>query len=207
MDTSELYTADQPTQQPAKTGWKITFNSPVILIFAALCLIATVLNYITGGFSNQLLFMTYHSSLANPLTYVRFFTHAIGHGGWEHLMGNMAYVLLLGPLLEEKYGSKTILAVMAVTAFACAIVNYLFFPTTALCGASGIVFAFILLSSVTSMREGEIPLTFILVAVIFLGQQIFTGIFVQDNVSNLSHIIGGVVGGVAGFALCKPRAK
>ena len=206
MDTSELYTADQPAQ-PAKKGWKITFNSPVILIFAALCLIATVLNYITGGFSNQLLFMTYHSSLANPLTYVRFFTHAIGHGGWEHLMGNMAYVLLLGPLLEEKYGSKTILAVMAVTAFACAIVNYLFFPTTALCGASGIVFAFILLSSVTSMREGEIPLTFILVAVIFLGQQIFTGIFVQDNVSNLSHIIGGVVGGIAGFALCKPRAK
>ena len=207
MNISELFTTDRTTRPTTKKGWKITLNSPVILIFAALCLVATILNYATGGFSNQLLFMTYHSSLTDPLTYVRFFTHAIGHVGWEHLMGNMAYVLLLGPLLEEKYGSKTILGVMAITAFACALVNYLLFPNTALCGASGIVFAFILLSSVTGMREGEIPLTFILVAVIFLGQQIFTGIFVADNVSNLSHIIGGVVGGIAGFALCKPRSK
>lgn len=41
---------------------KITFNSPIILGFAAICLIATILNYITLGISNELLFMTYHSS-------------------------------------------------------------------------------------------------------------------------------------------------
>ena len=63
------------------------------------------------------------------------------------------------------------------------------------------VFAFILLSSVTSFKEGEIPLTFILVAVIYLGQQIFEGIFAQDNISNMAHIIGGIVGAVMGFLL------
>ena len=61
-------------------------------------------------------------------------------------------------------------------------------------------FAFILLSSFTGFREGEIPLTVILVAVIFLGQQIYEGIVVQDNISNMAHILGGIVGGIIGFS-------
>jgi len=71
----------------------------------------------------------------------------------------------------------------------------------ALCGASGVVFAFILLVSFTNVREGEIPITVILVALIFIGQQVYEGIFLRDNVSNLSHILGGVVGAVAGYKL------
>ena len=68
---------------------------------------------------------------------------------------------------------------------------------------SGICFAFILLSSFISLREGEIPLTVILVAVIFLGQQIHEGIVVQDNISNIAHVIGGIIGGIIGFSLNK----
>ncbi|MBR0410444.1 MAG: hypothetical protein IJI25_05505 [Eubacterium sp.] len=62
-------------------------------------------------------------------------------------------------------------------------------------------FAFILLTSFTGFREGELPVTVILVAVIFLGQQIYEGLFVDDNVSNLSHILGGVIGAFAGYIL------
>ena len=61
--------------------------------------------------------------------------------------------------------------------------------------------AFILLTAFAEVREGEIPLTFILVAVIYLGQQIWDGITVKDDISNLSHIIGGLVGGGAGWVL------
>ena len=57
---------------------------------------------------------------------------------------------------------------IAITAFITSFVNYIFFPSVALCGASGVVFAFILLSSFTSFKEGEIPITFILVAVFFM---------------------------------------
>ena len=181
--------------------WKITLNAPLVLAFAALCLVATALGALTNDASTRLLFSTYHSSLADPLTYVRAFTHVFGHSGWEHLVSNMAYVLLLGPLLEEKYGWRTLLGVMLVTALACSLVNYVFFPNQALLGASGIVFAFILLGSVTSAQLGEIPLTFVLVALIFLGQQIYEGVFMADSVSQLSHIIGGIVGAAAGFFL------
>lgn len=182
---------------------KITFNSPVVLGFIFLSLAVLILGFVTLGKSNELLFMTYHSALSNPLTYVRFFTHVLGHSSWEHYIGNAAYILLLGPLLEEKYGSKKLLQVIIITAVVTGLVNYILFPNVALCGASGVVFAFILLTSFTSFKNGEIPLTFILVAVIFLGQQVYEGVFIQDNISNLSHVLGGIIGSIVGFKLNK----
>ena len=184
---------------------KITFNSPVVLGFIFVSLVVLVLGFATLGKSNALLFMTYHSSLSNPLTYVRFFTHVLGHSGWEHYIGNAAYILLLGPMLEEKYGSKKLLQVIVITALVTGLMDYILFPNVALCGASGVVFAFILLTSFTSFKNGEIPLTFILVAVIFLGQQVYEGVFLQDNISNLSHVMGGIIGSVVGYRLNKKR--
>jgi len=182
---------------------KITYNSPVVLTFVLICLVALVLGMLTHGTTTEMLFMTYHSSLKNPMTYVRFFTHVFGHSGWEHFINNAAYLLLLGPMLEEKYGSRTLEEIIAITALATGLVNYIFFPTVALCGASGVVFAFIILASFTGFRDGEIPLTFILVAVIYIGQQILEGIVVTDNISNMAHIVGGLIGGLVGYVLNK----
>ena len=186
-----------------KKKLKITFNAPVVQSLAAISFVATLLNYVTGGASGRVLFMTYHSPLSSPMTWIRAFTHIFGHADWTHLIGNMSYLLLLGPMLEEKYSSQTLAGVIAVTAVVTSVVNYIFFPGIALCGASGVVFAFILLSSFTEFREGEIPVTFILVAVFFLGQQIYDGITVQDNISNMAHIVGGIIGGLLGYGLNK----
>lgn len=185
------------------SGFRITFNAPVVLIYVALCFIATILGIVSQGALTTLLFRTYHSSLADPLTYVRFFTSCIGHSGWEHFIGNATFLLLLGPMLEERYGSRTLVEIIVLTAFVTSVFHYIFFPNVALCGASGVVFAFILLSSFAGFREGEIPLTFIIMALIYFGGQIYDGLFVQDNVSNLGHIIGGLVGATAGFLLNK----
>lgn len=181
--------------------FRITFNAPVVLSMVTLSFAATLLNYVTAGVSGRLLFMTYHSPLLSPMTWIRAYTYIFGHADWEHLIGNMSYLLLLGPMLEEKYSSQTLTVVIAVTALGTSLINYIFFPTVALCGASGVVFAFILLSSFTGFREGEIPLTFILVAVFFIGQQIWDGITVRDNISNMAHIVGGVIGGILGYEL------
>lgn len=184
-----------------KKKLRITFNASVVLSLVAISAIATLLNYLTAGVSGKLVFMTYHSALLSPMTWIRAFTHIFGHADWAHLIGNMSYLLLLGPMLEEKYSSQTLAAVIAITAFGTSLVNYIFFPQVALCGASGVVFAFILLSSFTSFKEGEIPITFILVAVFFIGQQIYEGITVHDNISNMAHIVGGIIGGFLGYGL------
>ena len=126
---------------------KISFNAPVTLGIFLICFVVTIIGITTHGRSTQFLFMTYHSSLANPLTYLRFFTHIFGHDGINHFIGNATYLLLLGPLLEEKYGSMNLIKMVCVTAFITGIINYVVSPNTALCGASGIVFAFIVFSS------------------------------------------------------------
>ena len=194
---------DQEDKFMKKTRLRITFNAPIILCLVTISFVATLLNYITAGISNKVLFMTYHSDLLSPMTWVRAFTHIFGHADWEHLIGNMSYLLLLGPMLEEKYTSQTLAGIIAITAFGTSLINYIFFPSVALCGASGVVFAFILLSSFTGFKDGEIPITFILVAVFFIGQQIWDGITVQDNISNIAHIVGGIIGSVLGYGLNK----
>lgn len=186
-----------------KKKFRITFNAPVVLGLIFICFAATLLGEITKGRSTALFFMTYHSSLLNPLTYIRFITHVFGHAGWEHFIGNATYLLLLGPVLEKKYKSRTLIEIIIITALVTGIINYIFFPNIALCGASGIVFAFIILASFTGFKDGEIPLTFILVATIYIGQQIYDGITVNDNVSQMAHITGGLVGSITGYILNK----
>ncbi|MBP5608248.1 MAG: rhomboid family intramembrane serine protease [Lachnospiraceae bacterium] len=190
-----------------KKKLKVSINAPVVLTFALACFIALILGFVTGGFLTKLLFMTYHTDGFAVLDLLRLFTHVLGHSGWDHFIGNMAFILLLGPILEEKYGSFKVLEVILVTAFVTSVINSFFFPTVALCGASGVVFAFILMTSYTSFKEGEIPLSFILVAFIYIGKEIFQGLFEMDNISNLSHIVGGIVGGIVGYLLNKKPGK
>ena len=188
-----------------KNRFRIYMNAPITIGFAAICILALCLSYLTDEKSTALLFSTYHSSLLDPLTYIRLICHVFGHISINHLVSNMLYILLLGPMLEEKYTAPVLIEVIAVTAVITGLINYVFFWQYALCGASGVVFAFILMSSFTSFKEGEIPLTFILVAVFYIGQQIVQGIAINDNVSNMAHIIGGVVGGAMGYALNRKK--
>ena len=182
-------------------GLKISFNAPVVLGFMVLCVAAQVLNIVTGGTANRLFFSVYRSRLTDPLAWVRCVGHIFGHADWNHLINNMMYILILGPMLEEKYGSADLVVVMLATAIITGIVNMIFFPNVALLGASGVVFAFILLSSITATDGESIPVTFILVALIYLGQQVYECLFVADNISQLGHIVGGAVGSGLGFVM------
>ena len=187
----------------ARKKLRISYNAPVILTFVLLCFAATVVGLVTGHEATKLVFSVYRSSFADPLTYVRLLGHTLGHSGLDHFVGNAMLLLLLGPMLEEKYGSAMMLKVILFTALFTGIIHSLLWANVMLCGASGVVFACIILSSFTAFKNGEIPLTFVLVAAIYIGQEIFSGVFVQDNVSNLTHILGGIVGGGFGYLLNK----
>lgn len=185
---------------------RISFNSPAILGFTLICLAALVLDRITNGLTNHLFFSVYRASLLDPLTYFRFIGHAFGHAGWSHFIGNFMMILIVGPLLEEKYGTVDMICIIITTALITGLANFILFPNVAVLGASGVLFAFILLSSFTSFKEGTIPLTFILIAILYIGENIFSALFIKDNVSNFSHILGGIVGAYLGYNI-KPRKK
>ena len=197
------YKKTYSSSSSSKPKLKIVINAPVVLTFSAICVLALILDKATKQNSTALLFSVYRSSLTNPLTYLRFFGHVFGHMNIEHLTGNLMTLLILGPILEDRYGGKTLTLIIAITALVTGVASFILFPNVALMGASGVVFAFILLASFTSFKDREIPLTFILVAVLYLGQQIYQGIFVDDNVSQFTHILGGITGTIIGYNLNK----
>ena len=89
---------------------RIHYNSPVILTLTFLFFFAFVLDYVTAKSSTRLLFSIYRGSLLDIFFYVRLFGYVLGHLDWEHLIANILWILVLGPMLEEKYGSKQITA-------------------------------------------------------------------------------------------------
>ncbi len=184
---------------------RIQYNSPVALTFAVISFAALVLSWVLGDAVMQKFFCVYRASLYDPLTYLRFFTHVLGHGGWDHYIGNMLLLLVLGPTLEEKYGSRSLLISIVVTAFVSGLVQFIFFPDTALLGASGIVFMMIVMSSLAGMKGNGIPMTLIFVAVFYIGGEIVDALTVKDNVSQLTHIVGGICGAVLGYVLSRRK--
>ena len=195
--TANEYNSEIEGDESMKFLKKFQYNSPIILTFALISLVSLLLGYITHNRSTQLIFCVYPSSLLNPLTYIRAFTHVLGHADLSHYASNMMMLLLLGPILEEKYGSKLMVGMIVITALVTGIINNIFF-STALLGASGIVFMMIILASMASAQQGRIPLTFIVILIIYLGQEVVAGFSIKDNVSQLTHIIGGLCGAVFG---------
>ena len=169
-------------------------NDPVILGFLFIYLLSLVLVFLTSKTSTTAVFSVYRASLLDPLTYVRFFGHVFGHAGMSHFFSNMLLLLVVGPPLEKLYGSRTIAVGIAATALVTGLLQFVFFPHTLLLGASGVVFMLIMLSSFSGAKAGQIPVTLILVALMYLGQEVYSIFFIRDNVANLIHIVGGICG-------------
>jgi len=182
---------------------KLKFNSPVILTFSLICVAVFFLDKIMVG-TLMPYFTLGHVSASNPISLMTLFTHVLGHASIEHLIGNLTFILLLGPIVEEKYGDRRTLMMMIITAFMTGLLNVLFFHT-GLMGASGIVFMLILLVSFTNTKSGEIPVTFILVALLFIGKEVIQSLS-ADQISQFAHIIGGVCGSFFGFVNRPGRA-
>jgi membrane associated rhomboid family serine protease len=106
-------------------------------------------------------------------------------------------ILLVGPLLEEKYGSGTLLEMIFITAITTALLNAFLFSNS-LIGGSGIAFMLILLSSFSNIKSKEIPLTFIIIATLYIGSEIISTLKV-DRISQFSHLAGGFIGAGYGF--------
>ena len=95
--------------------FNIKYNSLLILTYFFISLFVLILGKITKGKTDELFFTCRRSSLANPLTYIRLFTHSLGHSGWNHFMNNFLYILLIGPMMEEKFGTIPLLKMMIIT--------------------------------------------------------------------------------------------
>lgn len=136
-------------------------------------------------------------TLSDPLMYIRLFSYILGHANWVHLISNYSIILLVGPILEEKYSPARIIFFICITSVVTALLNMLL-TSSSILGASGIVFMMILLVSISSSKAGDIPLSFILIAMLYLSGEVIN-MFANDSISQLAHIGGAICGSIFGF--------
>jgi len=180
-----------------KRNFAIDLNSPVILWLTIIALAVLIIDLITP-INMVMLFGARRTSFFDPMQYVRLFTHVLVHSNISHYVGNFMMILAIGPMVEEKYGSSRLVLAIVITAFITGLFKVLLFPGVVLVGASGIVFMLILMASFTNIKQGRLPITVVLVAALYIGNEIMLGLFTVDNVSRISHIIGGICGAVFG---------
>lgn len=181
----------------------IVFNAPVTLTFSLLCLsvmliqekmgILPVIFQSAGCQSSAFAF-----NWRNPADYASLLLHVFGHSDWNQLTGNLAFILLLGPSLEDRFGSGLLALMIAMTAFVTATINACFIPSVIM-GTSGTVFMMILLSSFTTIDKAKIPLTFILLCIAFLSRLFLGATAEASSAAAVAHIAGGLCGGVIGY--------
>ncbi|MBQ9205820.1 MAG: rhomboid family intramembrane serine protease [Treponema sp.] len=204
-----------------KKKLKVTYNAPVTLTFAILCVVILLMNdFLLGKHLIPALFTAparigtkgtvgeiikdVGFNYKSVLDYFRLFLHIFGHTDWNHLLGNFSFILLLGPLMEERYGSKMVALMFVVTAFVTGVINVCLIPHPLL-GASGIVFMLIVLASITTLDKNVIPLSFIFVVAIYLGRELINAPK-SENIATVAHIAGGLCGSLFGFMVA-PKAK
>ena len=177
----------------------IQYNAPVTLTFALLSLLALLLGRITGGWTAQNLFVVFRAPLTDLLTYPRLFLHVLGHTDFASCAASIVMILVVGPAAEERFSSRRVLLAILLTALVTSLVLWFFFPNDRLMGASGVAFMLIVLSAFSGARGGVIPLTLVLVLILYLGTEIAQAVTGTAGLVQLTHIAGGLVGVVLGL--------
>lgn len=175
---------------------KITFNAPFTIYFALVAFLTLLIARGNNDF-NDAIVLNGTVQLTNWKWFVGLISYPLAHANFQHLLGNFSIILLLGPILENKYGWKRLLTFSLITCLLTAILHIAFWDI-GLLGASGIAFMFIILSSLLHIKGNEIPITFILVTLLYLGQEVLAS-FQDDKISHFAHIAGGLTGIYFGY--------
>lgn len=209
----------------AKKKLSVSYDAPITLSFIFISTILFVLNkYVFKDLLAQKALICFGTAgnasfdYSSPLSYIRIIAHIFYAASWNQLLTNATFILLLGPVLEERYGS----IVIGLTFFLSSLVSGVLatFSTTTLSGPSGIIFMLILLNTITSLEKKNLSLSSILIFVLYAAFTLYEGfqnnasmfsgnpfiIFCKSNISTLMNLIAGLVGSLAGF-LTAPKAS
>ncbi len=175
-----------------------SYNSVVILSYFFVCLLVLILNTITRDRINNFLVFR-RGSLLNPMTYIRLVASGLCHKDWSHFRNNFITILLIGPLLEEKYGSVNLIYMLLITTFISSLVHLFIYDSGAI-GASDNVYMLIVLCSIVNITDGKIPITLVLIVLFYIVDEVIKQFSnKKDNISHDSHLVGAVCGFIYGY--------
>lgn len=194
---------------------KVAYDAPVTLTFVIVSAIIFLLNILlaksgkAGGLEKIFASPTSQAGVlpfipSAPLSYVRllFYIFGVAAGGASLLFTNLILIMLLGPAMEERYGSVIIGIMIFVSALFAGVLNACFCENS-LVGAVPLVSMMIFLNAFMSFSKKKFPLSFAAVMVLFVLLQIFSG---AGAVQIIICIAGGLCGSLFAF-LTSPKVK
>lgn len=224
-----------------KSKLHLKYDSPVTLTFVLLStLILALDSFALKGFLTTNIFICHGSKAVgniaafdykNFLDYLRLFTHTLGSSGWQSLLANSTFILLLGPTLEERYGSPILLLMIVLTSLVGGVLNACLVPFFT-SGSQSIVFMMICLAAITAFSKKEVPLSWIIVFALYFalklcssysdfsssnstsfsfsstsgGKKIDFIEFLTLNLNTFTSLAAGIVGSLFGF-LVSPKKR
>ncbi len=196
-------------------GLKFIYDAPATLTFAFICIILFILDslLLKGQLSHNYLISPTTAAgkmpfmASNPLSYLRLVLYSFGAASASTLVCNMIFVLLLGPSMEERYGTVVIAIMMAVCILFSGVLTACF-SKTSLTGSSAVIFMMIFLNSFVSLSKKKIPVSFVVVFFLFIFREIFDleNASLADGIKIIINIAGGLCGSLFAF-LTSPKAK
>lgn len=127
----------------------------------------------------------------NPLT------TAFIHSGKDHYLGNIMLFLLLSPIVEEKFGKLNYLAAFAITT-----IPIYYFHVEILHVVPVGISAWI--CALMCMSIGKLKFTGIVLIGLYIFKEI-SGMFDNDSVSHVGHLMGFATGALYTFLFNKIR--
>ena len=194
-----------------KLKLKFQYDSPVMLTFAFITLIIFVLDTFVfkGKLKDTWLITPTAAGGAFPFAFsdfpsiLRLFIHIFGYTESSVLICNLIFILLLGPQMEERYGSVIIGIMIFVSSLFSGVLNACFCKN-AVCGAEPVVFMLILLWTMMQLSRSKISASAIAVIALFITMLVF-----RKNPNGVVGVVVIAAGGLCGslFAfLTSPKA-
>lgn len=179
---------------------KLKFNAPVTFSIA---LVATLVMAIDRFLAAGLIGSVFTApggnfEPTNAMHYVGILTYIFGHESWVHMWNNFLIIILLGPILEEKYDPKSFGIMILAATVVTALFNILL-RQPPLVGSSALAFMMIMLVSFARSKPGDIPVSFILVFVLYLLSELTKATGGTGGGGSIAHIVGGICGVIFGF--------
>ena len=135
--------------------------------------------------------------------YWQFLTYMFTHATVSHFIFNMLSLYIFGTAVERRVGSREFLLYYLLTGVLSGLASYAMFyvanTNTVLLGASGAIYALLMLFSVLYPRSviyvfGLIPVQAPLLIILYFIIELISGLTAHDGVAHMTHLSGLVFG-------------
>ena len=195
-----------------KLKLKFVYDAPVMLTFALAVLVIFVLDtfVVKGKLAEKWLLSPTSAEGSLPFAFsdftsiFRLFLHVLGGRDIPFLICNLIFILLLGPEMEERYGSVIIGIMIFVAALFSGVLNACFckIPVS---GSEPVVFMLILRCAMMHLSRSTVSASALVVIILFAVMLVL-----RKNPNGVVGVVITLAGGLCGslFAfLTSPKAR